>query len=176
MAEWTPAPQLRDGGMKAQAQWQCIRGCGACCRLDPALRGEALEALDLQQQQTYLAMVGPDGWCLHFDTGSRRCRIYDQRPDFCRVENLVGLFAAGHGANHESAIDAVNTLESPVADDSHRNDNACDQVTPRPLGRGDLDDLAIACCRQQIRSEWGGRGKVMRRFNNAIRHTIRHKR
>jgi Fe-S-cluster containining protein len=110
--------------------WQCISGCGACCRLDPAQRGEALEALSEEQRTLYLSMVGPDGWCVHFDTGGRRCRIYDQRPDFCRVENLMRLF----GAEGE-----------------------------------DADALAISCCTQQIRSEDGGRGRVMRRFRRAVR-------
>jgi Fe-S-cluster containining protein len=81
--------------------WQCISGCGSCCRLDPALRGDAIEALDADQQQRYLAMVGPDGWCIHFDTGSRRCRIYPERPDFCRVDHLVGLFG-GPGDDPEA--------------------------------------------------------------------------
>ncbi|MEI8250361.1 MAG: YkgJ family cysteine cluster protein [Synechococcus sp. ELA057] len=114
--------------------WQCIAGCGACCRLDPALRGEDLEALDPQQRQTYLAMVGPDGWCIHYDSGSCRCRIYEERPDFCRVENLQRLFA-----------------------DPAESDPAA------------ADALAIACCRRQIRAEYGGRGRVMRRFERAIR-------
>ena len=108
--------------------WQCISGCGACCRLDPELRSEALAALSPEQRRTYLAMVGDDGWCIHFDTGGRRCRIYEDRPDFCRVANLVSLF------------------------DSE-----------------DADALAIRCCTEQIRSEWGGRGRVMRRFLRAIR-------
>ena len=111
-------------------RWSCISGCGACCRLDPALRGEALEALSEEQCALYLSMVGPDGWCVHFDTGGRRCRIYDRRPDFCRVENLMRLF----GAEGE-----------------------------------DADALAISCCTQQIRSEDGGRGRVMRRFRRAVR-------
>lgn len=75
-------------------------------------------------------MVGPDGWCRHFDTGSRRCRIYESRPDFCRVSSLITLF----GERGE-----------------------------------DGDALAIACCSQQIRSEKGGRGKVLKRFLRAIR-------
>ncbi|MFZ0408842.1 MAG: YkgJ family cysteine cluster protein [Cyanobium sp.] len=148
--------------MKPQNQWQCISGCGACCRLDPALRGEALDALDPQQRQTYLAMVGADGWCIHFDTGSRRCKIYAQRPDFCRVENLVGLFSAG----------GCGSAESPTA----AADNSA-KAAPSGLGLvGQPDELAIACCRQQIRSEWGGRGNVMKRFNRAIRQAIRHRR
>ena len=110
--------------------WQCIPGCGSCCRLDPALRAEALEALNPEQRSTYLAMVGSDGWCIHFDTGSCRCRIYEERPDFCRISSLVSLFGA-EGAEGNA--------------------------------------LAIACCKQQIRSEHGGRGRVMRRFQRAIR-------
>jgi hypothetical protein len=116
--------------VKHDPTWTCIAGCGACCRLDPALRQDALTALDPQQRERYLAMVGTDGWCRHYDTGGRRCRVYDGRPDFCRVSNLMRLFGAEGQA---------------------------------------VDELAIACCKQQIRSEYGGRGKVMRRFLRAIR-------
>ena len=111
-------------------QWSCIKHCGACCRLAPEERADALAALSEEQQRTYLAMVGPDGWCIHYDTGSSTCRIYENRPSFCRVENLAGLFG----------------------------------VAPE-----DANDFAIACCRQQIRCEHGGRGMVMKRFEQAIR-------
>lgn len=117
------------GSMPSQpSRWRCISGCGACCRLDPALRQDALAALDSDQLDRYLAMVGPDGWCIHFDTGSRSCRIYADRPDFCRVSNMIQLFGQGS--------------EDP-------------------------DALAITSCLQQIRAEYGGRGKVMRRFQKA---------
>jgi Fe-S-cluster containining protein len=116
----------------AAQRWQCISGCGSCCRLDPERRPEALEALGPEQRRQYLAMVGPDGWCIHYDTGGQRCRIYADRPDFCRVSSLFSLFGQG--------------VE-------------------------DGDALAIACCKQQIRSERGGRGKVMRRFLRAIRRS-----
>ncbi|MBM5799274.1 MAG: YkgJ family cysteine cluster protein [Cyanobacteria bacterium K_DeepCast_35m_m2_023] len=119
--------------MSRSEHWQCISGCGACCRLDPSLRQEALDALDPQQQRRYLELVGDDGWCRHYDTGGRRCRIYNDRPDFCQVQNLVRLFG------------------------------------PAELGHADGDQFAIGCCLQQIRSEYGGRGKVMRRFLRAIR-------
>ncbi|MCS5705113.1 MAG: YkgJ family cysteine cluster protein [Cyanobacteriota bacterium] len=117
--------------------WQCISGCGACCRLDPAERGEALDALSPEERERYLSMVGPDGWCIHFDTGGRRCRIYEERPSFCRVENLIQLFGEPEDAPGAEPIDG--------------------------------DAMAIACCKQQIRSEFGGRGRVMRRFLRAIR-------
>ena len=107
-------------------QWQCISQCGACCRLAPEERAEALEALSAEDQATYLSMVGSDGWCIHFDSGGRRCRIYDDRPKFCRVSCLDQLF-----------------------------DIEPDQ----------LDVFAIGCCKQQIRSVYGGRSKELRRFN-----------
>jgi Fe-S-cluster containining protein len=119
-----------DDGSGPRELWRCISACGSCCRLDPSLRSEALEALSPQQRATYLALVGPDGWCVHYDTGGQRCRIYDTRPDFCRIDALVELF----GQQQE-----------------------------------DGNALAIACCKQQIRSESGGRGRVMRRFLRAIR-------
>jgi len=82
-------------------------------------------------------MVGSDGWCVHYDTGGQRCRIYANRPDFCRIDALVDLFGAPQPGDAAEPCDG----------------NA----------------LAIACCRQQIRCESGGRGRVMRRFLKAIR-------
>ena len=111
-------------------QWRCIQGCGSCCRLDPELRPEALALLDEDQSRAYLAMVGDDGWCVHYDTGGQRCRIYDSRPAFCRVDTIMNLV----GAQGKAA-----------------------------------EALAIRFCHQQIRSESGGRGKVMRRFQRALR-------
>ncbi len=135
--------------MAQSPQWQCIAGCGACCRLDPALREDALEALDPQQREVYLAMVGPDGWCIHFDTGARRCRVYSERPDFCRVSNLAQLFAP--------ELDGVQAAEDHPSADSPQQWPA------------EMHALAIGCCIDQIRSEYGGRGRVMRRFQRAIR-------
>lgn len=162
------------------AHWQCISGCGACCRLDPALRGEDLDRLSEEQRRTYLAMVGEDGWCIHFDTGSRRCRIYDARPDFCRVENLLTLFAEPDAATLPPQSDAGPPVEIPCSPETsgsvcgdpgggvslHRDSDG-DAVTLDPEAQA----LAIASCRTQIRAEYGGRGRVMKRFEQAIRRT-----
>ena len=77
---------------KQSASWRCIHHCGACCRLCPEERGEALAALSEEQRTTYLSMVGDDGWCIHYDSGGQRCTIYAERPDFCRVSELGTLF------------------------------------------------------------------------------------
>ena len=77
---------------KQSSSWHCIHQCGACCRLCPEERGEALAALSENQRTKYLSMVGDDGWCIHYDSGGQRCTIYSDRPDFCRVSELGALF------------------------------------------------------------------------------------
>jgi uncharacterized protein len=67
------------------ATWQCIKNCGACCQLDPVDRPDLATYLSPPELQQYLSLVGADGWCINFDPDSRECRIYDQRPRFCRV-------------------------------------------------------------------------------------------
>jgi hypothetical protein len=31
-------------------------------------------------------MVGEGGWCVNYDRATRECRIYPDRPRFCRVK------------------------------------------------------------------------------------------
>ncbi len=156
----------RPKGEPPMAHWQCISGCGACCRLDPALRGDDLDCLDDEQRHTYLSMVGEDGWCIHFDTGGRRCRIYDTRPDFCRVENLVTLFAGAGASEPPPAGRAPATAGADRRRQTSRNGEGVDP----PLDAAG-EAMAIAACRTQIRAEYGGRGRVMKRFEQAIRRT-----
>ncbi|HEY9647358.1 MAG TPA: YkgJ family cysteine cluster protein [Chroococcidiopsis sp.] len=68
------------------ATWQCVKQCGACCHLDPADRPDLGDYLTPDQLALYLSLVGDDGWCVNFDHTSRECQIYDDRPQFCRVE------------------------------------------------------------------------------------------
>lgn len=65
--------------------WQCIENCGACCYLEPGDRPDLADYLTPEQLKQYLALVGADGWCIHFDKNTRQCAIYDTRPRFCRV-------------------------------------------------------------------------------------------
>ncbi|KAJ6924160.1 hypothetical protein NC652_017454 [Populus alba x Populus x berolinensis] len=34
----------------------------------------------------YKSLIGPDGWCIHYEKSTRKCSIYPDRPYFCRVE------------------------------------------------------------------------------------------
>ena len=71
------------------ANWCCIQQCGACCHLDPAERPEVQTYLSAREWDLYQSMVGPDGWCIHFDPATRQCQIYPERPQFCRVTSEV---------------------------------------------------------------------------------------
>ncbi|HHP7243803.1 MAG TPA: YkgJ family cysteine cluster protein [Elainellaceae cyanobacterium] len=89
------------------ATWQCIKGCGACCHLDPGDRPDLDQYLSPTDLELYLSMVGEDGWCIHYDPQSRECRIYSERPRFCRVEAEVFNDLYGIEANdlNDFAID-----------------------------------------------------------------------
>ena len=78
--------------MKQKNSWSCISQCGACCYLAPEARTEAIEALSQSQIEIYLNLVGKDGWCRHYNSGSRKCNIYETRPGFCQVKNLSKIF------------------------------------------------------------------------------------
>ena len=71
---------------KSEAKWQCVKNCGACCQLDPADRPDLSEYLSPEELSVYMAMVGEDGWCVHYDKTNRECSIYSERPNFCRVQ------------------------------------------------------------------------------------------
>ncbi len=69
------------------AIWRCVKQCGACCNLDPADRPGLELYLMPEELLLYLSMVGVDGWCINFDHTTRQCKIYDDRPRFCRVQS-----------------------------------------------------------------------------------------
>ena len=71
------------------ATWRCIKKCGACCHLDPTERPDLDEYLSPSELTLYLSMVGEGGWCINYDHDTRECRIYPDRPRFCRVEPEV---------------------------------------------------------------------------------------
>ena len=73
-------------------KWSCIEQCGACCKLEPYERLEALDALSSQDQDLYISMVGTDGWCKYYDKPNKKCNIYEDRPLFCKVSQLSTIF------------------------------------------------------------------------------------
>ncbi|XP_042943778.1 uncharacterized protein LOC122277745 isoform X1 [Carya illinoinensis] len=96
--------------------WRCVEGCGACCKLKKGSSFVTPEEIfsDPVDIELYKSLTGPDGWCIHFDKGTRTCSVYNgedlggqnlhqylslntseplfvifslaDRPYFCRVE------------------------------------------------------------------------------------------
>ncbi len=115
---------------KNTSKWTCIKNCGSCCRLAPEERPEAIDALTEVQRRKYFDLVGQDGWCINYDKSKRECKIYSQRPDFCRVENLTTLFS---------------------------------------YKKSDKDRIAISFCKQHIKSVYGGKSTILKRYNKKLR-------
>ena len=84
-----------------------------------------------EQLAIYLSMVGEDGWCVNLDRDTRACKIYEDRPPFCRVQE--DTFVAMFGIEPE-----------------------------------DLNDFAIACCREQIEGVYGDRSLEAIRFDTEL--------
>jgi len=58
-------------------------------------------------------MVGPDGWCIHFDRENRDCRIYSDRPRFCRVQ--ADVFQDLYGVEPEELNDfAIDCCQQQI--------------------------------------------------------------
>jgi uncharacterized protein len=89
------------------ATWQCIKNCGACCQLDPGDRPDLPEYLDGDGLALYLSLVGEDGWCIHFNQNTRECGVYEDRPNFCRVQpdTFSRMFGIEPEELNEFAID-----------------------------------------------------------------------
>jgi len=67
--------------------WACVKGCGACCKLGPLESRPDLETyLDINEFALYNSMIGTDDWCINFDKQLRMCKIYESRPEFCKVD------------------------------------------------------------------------------------------
>ena len=79
----TTCTKLRRGDGEL-AGWGCVSGCGACCWSGG--RDVESHCLDEESIRLFRSMVESNGWCSHLDRRTRLCTIYDQRPDFCKIE------------------------------------------------------------------------------------------
>lgn len=103
------------------ANWKCIKNCGACCQLNPDERPDLEEYLTPAQLSQYLSMVGEEGWCINFDRQTRLCTIYDQRPEFCRVQPdiFAKMYQIEPGEFEQFAIDCCHQhIEDLYGEDS----------------------------------------------------------
>ncbi|KAI8560410.1 hypothetical protein RHMOL_Rhmol04G0253200 [Rhododendron molle] len=59
-------------------RWQCVEGCGACCKLDKGPSFATPEEIfeNPSDIELYRSLVGADGWCINYNKSSRTCSIY----------------------------------------------------------------------------------------------------
>mmetsp|Transcript_11612 Transcript_11612/g.31104 ORF Transcript_11612/g.31104 Transcript_11612/m.31104 type:complete len:333 (-) Transcript_11612:81-1079(-) len=79
--------------------WCCVKGCGACCFLGPEDRPYLEDLLSANDLAVFRELVGPDGWCVNYDSENRVCKIYESRPVFCRVKTWLASKADGFGVD-----------------------------------------------------------------------------
>ncbi|XP_020207617.1 uncharacterized protein LOC109792610 [Cajanus cajan] len=109
------------GGDKKETKWQCVEGCGACCKLQKGPSFPSPEEIfdDPSHVQLYKSLIGPDGWCIHYEKSTRKCSIYPERPYFCRVEPAVfkSLFGVKEKNFHKEACsfcrDTIKAIYGP---------------------------------------------------------------
>ncbi|XP_041025563.1 uncharacterized protein LOC121265954 [Juglans microcarpa x Juglans regia] len=108
--------------------WRCVEGCGACCKLEKGPSFVTPEEIfsDPGDIELYRSLTGPDGWCIHFDKGTRTCSIYNDRPYFCRVEPDV--FESLYGVskkkfNKEACSFCRDTIKEIYGSNSKEFDN-----------------------------------------------------
>ncbi|XP_048423528.1 uncharacterized protein LOC103933843 isoform X3 [Pyrus x bretschneideri] len=76
----TPPTSVGFGAKRKEQKWQCVEGCGACCKLDKGPSFATPEEIFTNPSdiELYRSMVGEDGWCVNFDKSTRKCSIYDE--------------------------------------------------------------------------------------------------
>ena len=72
--------------------WGCIENCGACCKLDLAERTDLTNILSNEDIYLLNSMTSKDGWCKNLDRINKKCKIYETRPHFCRVDEFSKSF------------------------------------------------------------------------------------
>ena len=85
--------------------WSCIENCGACCRFDLHERGDLSNKLSSKDIDLINTMTSNDGWCKYLYRSNKKCSIYENRPDFCRVNKFSVKFKGYLRKGDEFLID-----------------------------------------------------------------------
>ncbi|CAI0471668.1 unnamed protein product [Linum tenue] len=116
------------GGERKELSWKCVEGCGACCKLAKGPSFATPEEIfsNPSDVELYRSLIGPDGWCIHYEKSTRKCSIYADRPYFCRVE--VDVFESLYGIdkkkfNKEACSSCRDTIKAIYGFDSKELDN-----------------------------------------------------
>ncbi|XP_048423529.1 uncharacterized protein LOC103933843 isoform X4 [Pyrus x bretschneideri] len=104
----TPPTSVGFGAKRKEQKWQCVEGCGACCKLDKGPSFATPEEIFTNPSdiELYRSMVGEDGWCVNFDKSTRKCSIYDEV-----FQSLYGF--SEKKFNKEACRDTIKSVYGP---------------------------------------------------------------
>lgn len=80
-----------------KTNWEICEGCGECCGIipfEPKMFAKfvhiAARPFEIRpgKLMDMIYAVTEDGWCVFLDQ-ERRCRIYNDRPDICRLYGTI---------------------------------------------------------------------------------------
>ena len=92
-----------------KADWSGCNACGKCCRNINNIKIIAPE---------YSFMVMDDGCCKFFDRSTNLCKIYTERPYFCKGKEVKDLYFS-HLTDEEFerlSIEACNQIKRDIPD------------------------------------------------------------
>lgn len=145
--------------LKRVDKWACVKNCGACCKLGPIdSRPDLSSYLSEIDYAYYESLIGHDDWCKNFDKENRLCKIYETRPEFCRVEpaNFKKMFNIDAEDFNASFLLHLRLLRCPF------------KLTPALSPILSFQDFCTFCCREQIEDVYGGESDELNRFEDVI--------
>jgi Fe-S-cluster containining protein len=95
-------PDLDPYAERVDPAIQCGDCAAVCCRLTVVLMPEdSVPAwlTDTDDRGLETMAKGRDGWCVAVDPDSRRCTIYERRPQLCRKFAMGGPYCRDERSN-----------------------------------------------------------------------------
>ena len=97
---------------------------------------------DEGEREQFKSMVGSDGWCVHFDKEERVCKVYEDRPRFCRSgpEVFEDLYKVPREEFVETAQEfCLDSIAEVYGDESQELDRYLRAIGQDSLGALEVD-------------------------------------
>ncbi|XP_021637939.2 uncharacterized protein LOC110633572 isoform X2 [Hevea brasiliensis] len=116
--------KTRPQAKRNEQLWRCVEGCGACCKLakGPSFATPEEIFTDPSDIELYRSLMGPDGWCIHYDKSTRKCSIYPGLHSSIPPYVFLSLYGIGKKKFNKEACRSTHT--------HHLNSLPFRQLTP----------------------------------------------
>ncbi|EOA21454.1 hypothetical protein CARUB_v10001846mg, partial [Capsella rubella] len=150
-------------GRTKELTWQCVEGCGACCKLAKDFAFATPDEIfdDPDDVELYRSMIGDDGWCINYNKATRKCSIY---------AGIITLLAYQIGLSliHLLCFERFLTF---LSSDRPYFCRVEPEVFKSLYGIEEkkFNKEAVSCCIDTIKTIHGPDSKELDNFNRAIR-------